>query len=343
MGGTDLGNASCAHGHDGPLCGHCAVGFYRNRRACVPCGDTTASRASVNVIYSLTGTLFLVLFLACAAYIYRGARPARGVKGKRAADGASEHAQRGRHARRAEAIRRALSMLPRRLVAASTMFRILLAYCQCMAVVLTFDNVAWPPLFATFVEVLEVATIEIFALVPVECALSTRFGYGTELAITLSLPLVSAALLLSVTSVLMLCAGRYDPFAGWRAFRRSVFECAEMWDVLIFLFLFEYPVIARKSLAVFDCVPHDGETLLADDTSIGCYNQRWSLWALFAISGVVLFGLGLPLVLWLIVRSAHAASQPARRRMVQVLTWVYEDSCWYLESVDLLRKFMLRA
>ena len=38
-GGTDLGNESCADGHDGVLCGYCKDTYYKSRRTCETCND----------------------------------------------------------------------------------------------------------------------------------------------------------------------------------------------------------------------------------------------------------------------------------------------------------------
>ena len=39
LGGTRFGDASCAIGHLGHLCGRCADGFYRAQRRCLACAD----------------------------------------------------------------------------------------------------------------------------------------------------------------------------------------------------------------------------------------------------------------------------------------------------------------
>jgi hypothetical protein len=49
-----------------------------------------------------------------------------------------------------------------------------LSYCQCVTVVASFNNIAWPLAFIKFLQVLEYTTIEIFALLPAECAVNQR-------------------------------------------------------------------------------------------------------------------------------------------------------------------------
>jgi hypothetical protein len=144
------------------------MGFYANRRACVPCEDSETAQTNVQMAYIVAGTVGTMLLLVCVVYIASGAKPAREARRKASVAQGSAMLE---HARRRLTL---LSLVPRHLAAASTMFRVLLGYCQCMAVLLTFDNVTWPRMFVSFIEVLEVATVEIFALVPAECSLGTR-------------------------------------------------------------------------------------------------------------------------------------------------------------------------
>jgi hypothetical protein len=120
----------------------------------------------------------------------------------------------------------------------------------------------------------------------------------------------------------------------------AVMERAEMWDVLVFLLLFEYPIIARKSLAAFDCVEYDGVYYLAEDPSVVCYESDWWMWAYIAMAGNV-FCVGLPLAIICCVCGVKNSRSAARRRIVQSVSYVYTDECWFMEGVDLLRKYLL--
>jgi hypothetical protein len=235
-----------------------------------------------------------------------------------------------------------MSLLPQRLRAASTMFRILLSYVQCATPLLRMQNVMWPQIFISFMEGLEYASIDIFALVPVDCAINQRLGYQIELLITIGLPIVSTCVLFVLTMIVVTfvedcsCLGQ-----GCRAWCRSVVQRGEMWDLLLLLYLLEYPLVARKSLATFNCVQYvDGSSILADDTTIVCYDSSWWQLAALSAASILIFCFGLPLSTWLLARAGHRGA-PIRRRLVQSLTWLYDDECWFMESVELLRKFLL--
>ena len=160
-----------------------------------------------------------------------------------------------------------------RFLAASTLFRVILAYCQCMSSVLRFSNVRWPDLFKYYIQILEYATIEVLALLPLECAVS-RLGFGLELVTTLSLPVVSLVILLLVSGVIAPCAGRWSPADGVGALIRTMAGWAEVWDVLFLLLLLVYPPVARKTVSVFDCVPYDEGTSRIGDTALLWEYQR---------------------------------------------------------------------
>jgi hypothetical protein len=172
LGGIGYGNFSCNTGHAGLLCGVCALGHYGDRRECIDCDADASDRMSPETSMALVGGLFVLIFLGLSSYICSGAHSGQRVTKKRRKRSKKDDERPRSH--RWAAFMRLLPLLPKRLVGASTMFRILIAYCQCMAVVLTLNNVAWPSGFVSFVEMLEVATIEIFALVPAECAMNTR-------------------------------------------------------------------------------------------------------------------------------------------------------------------------
>jgi hypothetical protein len=48
----------------------------------------------------------------------------------------------------------------------------------------------------------------------------------------------------------------------------------------------------------------------------------------------------MPFVIFLGARKGHSGG-PVRRRLVHIVTWLYTDECWYMESFELFRKFIL--
>ena len=355
LGGTQLGNDSCATGHEGLLCGVCGASYYPNRNTCEAC-DEGGDRSKVTRVFMLTGMVGALLLVGCALYLYQGLRleipkdskaPTAAKDASALEQGGEASEQGGLDAARVAVRRRfrrfwkLLSLLPKRLVSASTFVRILFGYVQCVTILLRFRNVQWPSRFVSFLEVLEYATIDIFALLPIACVNDEQLGFATELTITAALPLLSVLLLMVLTVLIVPCAGHISSCQSAEHLWAALLSRAELWDLVLFFFLFEYPVVARKTLATFDCLSlGDGVHLLADDTTVTCYDSQWWTSAVVAAAGVGLFCLGLPLATLLISRTSHRGSA-AHRRLVHVLTWIYDDSCWYMESVDLMRKLLL--
>lgn len=53
-----------------------------------------------------------------------------------------------------------------------------------------------------------------------------------------------------------------------------------------------------------------------------------------------MYCLGVPLLTFFVSWRFHEGSQTTQR-LVQVLTRSYTEQCWYWESIDILRKFLL--
>jgi hypothetical protein len=75
---------------------------------------------------------------------------------------------------------RFLTLLVKHMKMGSVVFRVCLAYAQCMSVMLRFNNVSWPAGFITYLGVLEYTTIEIFALLPLECETESRCVHRSD-------------------------------------------------------------------------------------------------------------------------------------------------------------------
>ena len=251
LGGTNLGNGSCATGHAGLLCGFCAEGFYRKRTGCDSC-ISGSSTAGPMIVWILTFFVLIAIVAGSIIYMYRGARldlaPAqREAPMNQRADQLQKKTQFDRFF----AI---VSLLPKKLVAASTIFRIFFGYVQCLTIVLRFTNVVWPPGFVSFVKVLEYFTIDIFTMLPIACLTGNRLTFTTELMIICMLPIMSVLILSVVTLVVAPLAGHSHSCRGFEHVLNGLIHRAELWDLVLFFFLFEYPIVARKSVSTFDCL-----------------------------------------------------------------------------------------
>ena len=105
----------------------------------------------------------------------------------------------------------------------------------------------------------------------------------------------------------------------------------------MWLLLLQFPTISRKTMTMFDCIEFEDTFLLRADPAMECYTSEWRFWAAVGGGGALLFCAGLPAIAYLIVRRLHVSNP----RLVHVLTLNYRKDCWYMESLDLLRKFLV--
>ena len=192
----------------------------------------------------------------------------------------------------------------------------------------------WPPLFTSFLEAFDHVTLEVFDLVPAECALGRSLSYVVELVATLVTPvlLMLVVLVLAAAVALLKCQARCS--------LRGLLRWPQVWDLQMWLILIQYPTISRKTMGLFDCVPFESGALLRADPTLSCNGTNWLLWSAVAAGGILVYCLGVPFAVWLVSRRLHQGS-PAARRLVRVLTRTYTERCWFMESIDLLRKFLL--
>lgn len=179
-------------------------------------------------------------------------------------------------------------------------------------------------------------------LLPFECALALPIHFFQRLLLTLLLPLGISAIVFGVALLVWRASGQDE------AARRALFTSPGVFNVHIWILLLLYPSLCRVTLATFSCVPFlaaNGTTSyrLFDDPAIECYTDAdgWIGWAVVAAVGIGAYCVGTPLaMLWLTYR--HRESPEGRARVGMLLA-SYTPACWFFESVEMLRKFLLTS
>ena len=139
----------------------------------------------------------------------------------------------------------------------SAVARCAMGFCQCLSVHRRFLRVRWPTEFLDFLKLLDQLTLDLFGLVPAECAVG-RIGYYTELLLTLFMPVAVLLVLFAYASLLAPCARR-------RCSLRSLRSWPQVWDLAAWSLLVQFPTLCRKTLAIFECVPYEDGSLLRAD------------------------------------------------------------------------------
>jgi len=215
----------------------------------------------------------------------------------------------------------------------SGVVKLCLGYVQCLGAIARFPLVSWPPAFRSFIDAFEYLNLEIFSIIPAECITNSRLGFFLELVASLIAPVVC----LLVLGMLVWLADCIDLMTGlrgrlvarqaylhmlWRNLHSP--KCYKLftWTMLIL-----YPTIARKSLAVFDCLPAGVDStnhelfLLRDDPVIECYKDQWRRWAVLSACSILIYCLGLPLLAFCAAWKFHSSAQDnlAQRERVALI------------------------
>jgi hypothetical protein len=123
------------------------------------------------------------------------------------------------------------------------------------------------------------------------------------------------------------------------------------WSALfraLFMILFiAYPSVSQKILRTFRCREVEGRYYLAADMRLQCYTREWYGYALYAFIMGVVYVVGLPLsiAIILVVRrhKLFGDNSAETRRVYGFLYEAYGPVAWWWEVEELLRKLFLTA
>jgi hypothetical protein len=121
----------------------------------------------------------------------------------------------------------------------------------------------------------------------------------------------------------------------------------KVYQLMIWVMLFCYPSLARKSFSIFDCIgageDSEGATvfLLRTDPALRCYTDEWTAWAaVVGVLGLGFYCIGFPVAVLILTHRYQRSVQddPSAYGRVAVLLSSYEDKYWYMETVSLFHR-----
>lgn len=108
-----------------------------------------------------------------------------------------------------------------------------------------------------------------------------------------------------------------------------------------------YPSVSVKIFRLFNCVKVEGHYWLDADMALQCFTLRYWGYALYALTMVVVFVVGLPLGIFLVLwrRRAHLHGPGSEETMHRFgfLYEAYGPTALYWEVEELIRKLLLTA
>lgn len=168
--------------------------------------------------------------------------------------------------------------------------KIIVSHCQVLAALNTALQIDWPSEITGFVETLGVFSFDVYGIFGVSCTSSME-----PMRVV-----VGAAVGLCVLSVI----AYYFLIKVLKRERRLAKNKVLKWLQLI-LFL-AWPAVCLKALQVFECRHIEGEYYKSSDVTINCYNKGWADDAIIAAATILIFMLGYPiLVMVVLLRNRH--------------------------------------
>ena len=173
-----------------------------------------------------------------------------------------------------------------------------------------------------------------------------------------SLPDHYSRLLLAMVAPLVLLLSLCVLWLALRVLLRTVYRASEavaanrlgvlsqtMATLLLFTIFLCYPSSSATILRTFACKSfEDGSKALLADLSIDCNSPEHSLWSFVAVVGVILYPIGVPVLLWVLLwrhrgslRSrANEREVPKRALRLAFLWRPYRNNYWFYEVVALI-------
>jgi len=313
-------NSSCADGHTGLLCGMCAADYYRTDGVCTRCDSEAAPSfalyGSGAALALLAAFVYMLLQLSkddAESSVRNGnsfsssAATAASLPSSSTSPPEAQHD--ARNGKQRGAFCALLSQLRRRSHSSGTVAKILLAYFQVLHAFSQLQSIAWPPLFARFLDALAPFSFQIFSVAPLGCVLDMDVTIEHQLLSVLLLPVLAAALVLLIAMLAAQCTLPKDQ-RGLRAVAARPETCTlQLWLLLLL-----YPSLAKTALLPFDCMSVGDQRLLRANAEVACDDaDEWRWLALLGGVGTVLYSFGFPLLCLVVTFAARRASLAAQR------------------------------
>ena len=228
--------------------------------------------------------------------------------------------------------------------------KLLVGFVQCLSFIpTTLRTIPWPDAFTNLSRILSLASIDLFSAFGNLCAFST--GYlqkfvAQMVVLPFAVGISGVAYLVAATVLPRLCAKAARQTTR-ESLRTRFFE-------LNFLVVYTlYTSVSTSIFRLFDCQEVQGTWYLSADFTVKCFEAEWNAYAAIAIVGIAVYTIGIPLVLFVLLRRNRAhlyadgcpEDELSRHAIVQKkLGAVYKDyepHSYYFDLVDLLRRLLL--
>lgn len=318
VGQNATGDASCAVGYSGPLCGVCTDGYYLSENACRPCDGGTSGALPRNVLAALLLVICILLFsLACAFYRYVYVPP--NILEKLAKENRS-----------LSTMQLLYLWCKMKYHAFVVKFKIIAANIQIITSTANTFKVSWPSSFVGFNYSMGILNFNVGGIFSFGCSMQYDFFAKLVTVTLMPLGIVAALCLIFWIQFGWLRQQKRRERLQQQAQRnydsRTRYRWKQGWDAqydalrntylsyIFYLTYFILPMVTTTIFQAFLCVNVDpsGETpeepswYLAADMSISCETSYYYSWRAYAIIMVLVYPVGIPaLYFWLLYQRRY--------------------------------------
>ena len=195
-------------------------------------------------------------------------------------------------------------------------------------------DLRWPPVFKSFLSYFNFISFNFVDALPVDCVVQKTY-YD--------------ALLLQTLLPMGVIAAVWAVLGGVARYTRSSFHQfvdSAVRPTILILFAV-YPSVSGQVLKYYSCMKAgDNFYILRYVRDTVCYDALWYKYYYFALTMVIVYPVGVPVLAWFLIGREARANRLELRATKSRYGFLYSSlrfSHWYFEELDLLRKLFLSA
>jgi len=220
--------------------------------------------------------------------------------------------------------------------------KIALGFLQISTRILDIVNAQWPSYFSTFVSYFNVVNFDFIPWETVGCV--TTINFYIKLMIMMLVAPVVITFVSLLFSLGIRCADRYDMADDDTMRNRRQRYRQMLWRVILFTLFLIYPSMSAKVLSMFVCYEVDNVSYLRVDFNLLCFDSQWYTYMPYAIAGVAVYPVGIPLFFFAILRLyRNKLQEPGTIFAFGFLYKAFNENMWFFEMVDMFFKIMLTS
>lgn len=217
--------------------------------------------------------------------------------------------------------------------------KIAFSFVQIAGSFVSMVDVPWPSYYVSFISTFNILQLEFIPWNAMSCVVS--IDYYAQIYLVAAVPLVMLLLLsfLNLCNVVMDRRDLSDDASrrvAKRIYRTKVLQ------IILFLMFLVYPTVSQQALSFFDCREIEGIWYLNSDMSLNCFDEVWWSHFLSVIFIVVLYPIGIPLILFLLLfHNRRELNQARTQARIGILYLNYDRNRWFWEVLDMLYKLCM--